>query len=181
MVPFEPHFIQSFIALNQFFQRHKIRYCLIGGIAAGYWGEPRYTQDVDFTVVSHTGSLKEILKLLSKEKFKVEKKGDSQAKITHFKTKSCHADLILSEIPYQDWVVQRAIPVTIFDITVPICTPEDLIILKLIANRRQDLLDIEKTLEKNSAQLDKNYLKEWLEFWRVKDRFLKEFGTQFKI
>ena len=109
----------------------------------------------------------------------VEKKGDSQAKITHFKNKPCQADLILAEIPYQDWVVQRAISVKVFDVQVPICTPEDLIILKLIAYRRQDLLDIEKVLEKNLHRLDKEYLREWFEFWVIKDRFLKEFGTQF--
>ena len=179
MVKFEPHFIQSFIAINQFFQKYKFRYCLIGGIAAGYWGEPRYTQDADFTVVSHGGSFKEILQLLSKEKFKAEKKGESQVKVTHFKNKSCQADLILAEIPYQDWLVQRATPVKVFEVTVPVCALEDLIILKLIANRRQDLLDIEKVLEKNTKLLDKKYLHEWLEFWNVKARFLEEFGAQF--
>lgn len=179
MVAFEPHFIDTFIAINRFFQKHQVRYCLIGGIAAGYWGEPRYTQDVDFTVVSQSGSLKKILDLLSREKFAVEKKGESEARVTQYKSKNCQLDLILAEVPYQDWVVQRAVSVKVFDTTVPICTPEDLIILKLIAHRRQDLLDIEKILGKNAAQLDKQYLEKWFEFWDLGKRFQEEFGKEF--
>src|SRR3989338_5927338 len=105
MVKIDTQFIDGFIAINAFFKKHKIRYCLIGGIAAGHWGEPRYTQDSDFTVVSRTGSFKEICTLLEKEGFKTESKGISQASVTHWKGKQCKADLVLAEVDYQDWVV----------------------------------------------------------------------------
>lgn len=175
----EAPLIESFVLLNDFFQRHKIRYCLIGGIAAGFWGEPRYTRDMDFTVVSQTRSLDSIIQALKKEKFTVESKGPSQVQVIKKDKLQFLADLTLAEIDYQDWVVQRAINVEIFDIKVPICTAEDLMILKLIANRRQDLLDIENVLKKRSHQLDKKYLKEWFSFWELNERFDKEFGKDF--
>jgi len=171
--------IKSFILINQFFQTHNIRYCLIGGVAAGFWGKPRYTQDLDFTVVSRTGSLDEIIELLKKDKFKIKEKGPSQLQVTQKDKLIFQVDIILAETDYQDWVVQRAKPVDIFEAKVPICSPEDLIILKLIANRRQDLVDIENILNNKAVVLDKNYLKHWFSFWELHDRFSNEFGKEF--
>src|SRR3989338_6236816 len=86
------------------------------------------------------------------------------------------ADIMLAETDYQDWVVQRAKLIPMFAMTVPICSPEDLIILKLIANRRQDLLDIENVLKNPVNQLDQKYLQEWLKYWDLTNRFQKEFS-----
>lgn len=177
MVTLEATLIESFLLLNRFFQAKKIRYCLIGGMAAGYWGVPRYTKDMDFTLVSRTGSFKEIIDALEKKKFKVHEKGPSQIQVIQRGKLTFQADLILAETDYQDWVVQRAIPVKMFDITVPICSPEDLIILKLIANRRQDLLDIENILGNPNVSLDTSYLGEWLKFWELEGLWKKEFGN----
>lgn len=177
MEKIEPELIESFIDLNQFLQRHAIRYCLIGGLAAGYWGEPRYTKDIDFTVVSHTRRLDEIAGLLKGEGYKIRNKGESQLQVVQKGDRHFLADLILADTDYQDWVVQRAVSVPMFSIHVPICSPEDLVILKIIANRRQDLLDIENVLKNHSKNLDKNYLQKWFAFWEVEDRFKKEFPS----
>ncbi|EKD42129.1 MAG: hypothetical protein ACD_73C00317G0002 [uncultured bacterium] len=177
----ESTLIQSFILLNQFFRENNVRYCLIGGMAVGFWGNPRYTQDMDFTVATHEVSLKPVITLLEKGKFKLIKKGDSQIQITGHGNLRFMADIILAEVEYQDWVVQRAQVVEIFKTPVPICSAEDLIVLKLIANRRQDLLDIETILKTCALQLDKNYLKKWFEFWELNERFDNEFGKDFSL
>ncbi len=174
----EPVLIKSFLLLNEYFQKEHYRYCLIGGIAAGYWGEPRYTKDMDFTVVSRTHSVKEIIAKLKKDGFKARANGEGQIQIVEKDDLTFEADLILAETDYQDWVVQRARSVPIFARNVPICSPEDLIILKLIANRRQDLLDIENVLKRNARNLDRGYLKKWLAFWELEKRFADEFGGQ---
>ena len=126
-----------------------------------------------------TGGNQYIVK--SGEKFKFEKKGDWQIKIQGKGNLVFLADIILAETEYQDWVVQRAKPVKIFDVSVPICSPEDLIILKLIANRRQDLLDIEKILARHWDTLNKQYLKEWFAFWEIEKLFKQEFGANFPL
>jgi hypothetical protein len=170
-------FIESFLLVNQFFQKHSIRYCLIGGLAAGYWGDPRYTQDMDFTVALHDKKWKSLESKLTKEKFSFQRQSSSQLQITKQSQLSFQADLFLAEVEYQEWVIQRAIPITIFDIKIPICSPEDLIILKLIAKRRQDYLDIENVLKKHSKELDQSYLKQWCEFWKVWKVFNEEFKS----
>jgi len=172
----ENQLIESFIVVNQLLTEKKVRYCLIGGIAAGFWGEPRYTQDMDFTVISHTGSLDAINELFEKAGYKTDPKGSSQLMVLGKDKQQFHADFILAETEYQDWVVQRALPVQVFGVKVPICTPEDLVILKMIASRRQDLLDIEKTLEKSSKNFDWKYVTQWLEFWEKLEDFKKEFA-----
>lgn len=40
--------------LQRFCERQGWRFCLIGGVAVQRWGEPRFTQDVDLTLL--TGS-----------------------------------------------------------------------------------------------------------------------------
>lgn len=169
--------IESFLLINRFFQEKRLRYCLIGGLAAGYWGEPRFTRDIDFTVATRTGKLNSLTQQLKKEGYKVVSKGEGQIQIVQKGSLHFQADVILAETDYQDWVVQRAISIPMFSIEVPMCSAEDLIILKLIANRRQDLLDIENVLKKKSVKLDKAYLKKWFEIWELDERFQEEFGT----
>lgn len=177
MKKIEAPFIASFLEMNRFFGTHDIRYCLIGGLAAGFWGEPRYTQDMDFIVALKEENLDNFIHLLKDNGFIFSKKGTNQIEIKEKGRLNFQADLIFSETEYQEWVVSRAIAVKIFEITVPICTPEDLIIMKLLANRRQDLLDVENILKKRALVLDQVYLIKWLNFWKIKSLFKKEFKS----
>lgn len=180
MAVVEASFIEGFVLMNRFLQEHQIRYVLIGGLAAGYWGEPRFTADMDFTVVSRTG-LKSVTKLFKEGGFVVEPKGEWQTKVFGKGPLKFQADLILAQTDYEDWVIQRATTIKMFDVKVPISSAEDLIILKLIANRRQDLLDIENVLKNHFAVLDKEYLKKWVLFWELDERFQREFGKKFRL
>jgi len=175
MITIEAHLIEAFILMNRFLQTHQVRYCLIGGLAAGYWGEPRFTRDMDFTVVSQSRSLSHLQDLLEQEGFGVNAKDKAELKVLQKGTLQFEADLILAETEYQDWVVQRAMPIPMFEVKVPICSAEDLIILKLIANRRQDLLDIENVLKRHSKALDQSYLDKWLSYWELEERYKQEF------
>jgi hypothetical protein len=47
-------------------------------------------------------------------------------------------------------------------LSLPICTAEDLIIHKAIADRPKDWLDIEKILLRQGANLDVEYVRSWL-------------------
>jgi hypothetical protein len=37
-------------------EAHRWRFCLIGGVAVQRWGEPRFTQDVDLTLLTGFGT-----------------------------------------------------------------------------------------------------------------------------
>jgi Nucleotidyl transferase AbiEii toxin, Type IV TA system len=42
--------------IQQFLQRAGERYCFIGGVALQRWGEPRFTRDVDLTLLCPYGA-----------------------------------------------------------------------------------------------------------------------------
>jgi len=41
---------QNFLDLLQCFERHRVKYLVIGGYAVSFHGEPRYTKDLDFLI-----------------------------------------------------------------------------------------------------------------------------------
>lgn len=59
MVPETPRQLNELIALayelQQFFEARKWRFCFIGGLAVQSWSEPRYTKDVDITLLTGFG------------------------------------------------------------------------------------------------------------------------------
>jgi hypothetical protein len=42
--------------LNWFFQKQGWRFCFIGGVAVQRWGDPRFTQDIDVTLLTGFGN-----------------------------------------------------------------------------------------------------------------------------
>ena len=39
-------------------EKHRWRFCFIGGLAVQHWGEPRFTRDVDLTLLTGFGNEK---------------------------------------------------------------------------------------------------------------------------
>lgn len=48
--------------VHQFFTKEVIPYAIIGGIALQRWGEPRFTRDVEVTILVNIGEEEEIVK-----------------------------------------------------------------------------------------------------------------------
>jgi hypothetical protein len=62
-------------------------------------------------------------------------------------------DLTLSRLPFDSDAIDRARPVKMGDLLFAVVTPEDLIIMKAVAHRPQDFLDIQAVARAN-PQLD---------------------------
>lgn len=52
-------------------------------------------------------------------------------------------DIVLAGLPFEDEVIQRRMAIPVGDITVPLATPEDILIMKAVARRPRDFADIE--------------------------------------
>ena len=61
-------------------------------------------------------------------------------------------------LPFEQEAIERAVPVRVWGTEVRCCTPEDLILLKIISDRPQDRLDARGILLRRLADLDLNYL-----------------------
>jgi hypothetical protein len=73
-------------------------------------------------------------------------------------------DISLGGLPYEQRVLERS---SVWEVPehgkIRTCCPEDLIVMKAIANRGQDWVDIENTLTRQNRKLDKRLILEELQ------------------
>lgn len=140
----------------------KLPYMLIGGMANLVWGEARTTQDIDITVQVDPPALPETVTRLM-QVFRALPKNPltfvRQTRVLPIVTKdSVRTDLIFAELPYQEQAIRRARPVALGGVMVQVCTPEDLIIHKIISERAKDLDDVKGIVRIQGSRLDRAYL-----------------------
>jgi len=149
-----------------------IKYVIVGGVANAVWGEPRTTRDIDLKV--HIGGRTAAqFEALVAGRFRLIPRAPGvsplivSAEIFH----SVAADFLITIPGYEDVMIGRAIPIAFQEMTLPVCSPEDLIIQKIIADRSKDWADVEGILVEQKAKLDQAYLERWLkEFAEVLER-----------
>src|SRR5262249_145179 len=146
--------------------QHAVSYALIGGIAASYRSQPRFTKDIDFLVQVPQIVLPRLLDDLHRRGFDF----DTIATIgewtqNHMVTLSypgIPTDWLKPVIPAYLHILQHATDETWLDRPIRIASADGLILLKLLAFRTQDQLDIENLVAANSDQLDLNWIRgEW--------------------
>lgn len=79
----------------------------------------------------------------------------------------------MAKTAFETEVIRRAVPVEISGVAVPVATPEDLIVYKLIADRprdRDDIGAIRRTQARAGRELDRDYIERWARFRGVSDR-----------
>jgi hypothetical protein len=155
--------MQEAIAAMDHFQAS---YALIGGLAASYRSQPRFTKDVDFLVKVQQLALAPLLEDLRSRGFNL----DTFATIAewtehHMVAFSFHGiriDWLKPVIPAYIHILEHATEETWLDQRIRIASAEGLILLKLIAFRTQDQLDIENLVAANPGNLDLEWIKaEW--------------------
>lgn len=163
----------AILEVNDFFSKEGIPYAIIGGIALQHWGEPRFTRDVDVTVLVPLGKEKEGLeKILSFFSARISDPLEFALKHRICLVKSIDGyeiDISLGIPGYEEEVIRRAVD---YDLggghLIKICSAEDLIIHKSVAGRPQDLADIESIILRQGKRLDTAYIRQWLdEFSRL--------------
>ncbi len=70
-------------------------------------------------------------------------------------------DISLGSLRYERDAIARARPTTIAGVTVPLVTPEDLVILKVVASRPRDIADIEAVVAA-TPRLDLRRIRQWV-------------------
>jgi len=144
-------------------RRRKWRFCFIGGVAVQRWGEPRFTRDVDLTLLTGFGEEKVFIHALL-EHFAArisdaEKLALGRRVLLIQSSQGVEIDVGLGGLPYEERVIDRA---TTFDIgsanTLTTCSAEDLVILKTFAGRDRDWADIAEIAARQSGKLDKKLI-----------------------
>ncbi len=135
-----------------------LTFCFIGGVALQRWGEVRQTSDIDLTVICRLGEERRTIEKLQEvipsrvegaEQLALEGRmylGRSSARI--------EVDVSMGFTPYEHRLMERAVDVEFgVEEALHCCSGEDLVILKTVANRGQDWVDIGRIIQRSGSHL----------------------------
>lgn len=152
-------------------ERAGVSYAVIGAHAVNAWVEPRVTADIDVTAEVSAGSVRRLVEAFEADGFTVaDVHGDQQTSGPDFVRIVSPDAIVVVEVQvaktaYQRHVIERAV-VTADGVRV--ATPEDLIVLKLIADRPKDRADAAALA--GVPALDWGHVEHWATEWRVEER-----------
>lgn len=155
-------------SLQQALVKEGISFCFIGGVALQKWGEVRQTTDVDLTIHSELGREDHLLAALERhlafrdEKARVE---FATSRVFFGRTSNGYdVDIFVGFTPYERRMIERAVD-TDYGVDVPlrICSAVDLAVLKTVAGRGQDWVDLKRVIQRSGESLDWDLVYEELE------------------
>ena len=154
-------------AVHQALQVSGFSYATIGGVALQHWGEPRFTKDLDLTVLVDPGDeprLGGLLTRLFQPRIPDAVEFSLQSRVLLIRVNDlCDVDISFGLPGFETELMGRAVD---YDIgqnrKIRLCSAEDLIVLKLLALRPRDREDVVGILQRQGSNLDKRYIRLWL-------------------
>lgn len=145
------------------FDGFDIPYVLIGAYAVSSWGVVRATRDIDFLARIPSGIIDTVREKFAEKGFEVDLvKGDADDPIRGvlkliYKGEDV-IDVLLGIKGISDNIYIRAVRISIMGVKIPVISPEDLIIMKLLAGGPVDIDDARKILKIMGDKIDFAYL-----------------------
>ena len=148
-------------ALADWLDQQTIRYMVIGGFAVSIWGEPRFTRHLDVTISVPSETFDSTVqricsqfRSLSAEPLRFAR----ETRVLPVVSGNVPVDIIFAALPYEDEAIARARQIKVGSALVRICSPEDLVIHKIVSPRPRDREDIEGIFRYRHSELDFSYL-----------------------
>lgn len=140
---------------------------VVGGIAVGIWGEPRVTRDVDVKVLLTRDDAARLLEVLGSDyQSLIENplRSLSNTGVLFVQDeRGTRLDLLLGETAFDAEAIRRAQFVELAPgLKARVCSPEDLIIYKLVSTRQRDYEDAVSVIRRQGDALDDAYVVGWL-------------------
>ena len=142
-------------ALRDALEDQGVPHVFIGGVAVAALGRPRTTRDVDALVLLRDTSIHDVLAGAKRHGI-APRIADAEAfAATHnvlllvHETTGVTIEVALGMLPFEEEAVERAREVSLGQLRFRIPLPEDLIVMKAVAHRPQDLEDIRSIVEAN--------------------------------
>jgi hypothetical protein len=171
-------FAEQLVAVGHALSTVGAEYMLIGGLAVGVWSAPRATKDCDLSVrvLASTDALRESLAhagldvargdlaraQAGGEAVRLRRQGRTDEPVV--------VDLLFATTPFEIEALGRRRPLRVLGIDLPVATPEDLLVFKLIAGRPQDLADASLLLDLHGSDFDLARVRRWCRDFGVEDR-----------
>lgn len=162
---------KQLLYICNFLERTNIAYIVVGGIAVSIWVAPRATVDLDFVIGLNEEDLPSFIEKAKREGliiFDPKPMQFRRMKLFRMFLQGKEAELlmldfILTDSDFFRESLKRAVTIPLEGTDIKVASPEDLILLKLLSGRGQDMVDAENIIRMRRDALDRNYLKSWSE------------------
>jgi len=159
-------FLAPLNALQSLLEHFHGRGVIIGGIASSLLGKARLTADLDAMIILSMENIPDLLE--TAEKLGIYPRMENAAEfarknrvlLLRHRDSATNIDISLGILPFEKEVVERSRQVVVGSIKIQLPTPEDLIIMKAVAHRPKDMLDIQ-----GIANANPNLDRKRIEFW----------------
>ena len=154
-------------SLQRLLHKFNDRGVIIGGIAVGFLGKPRFTADIDAVFLLSTSDISQFLKLAQAENIlpRIQNAEEfarkSRVLLLRYEPTETDIDVSLGILPFEQEMVERGSIKSFADLSIRLPAPEDLIIMKAIAHRPKDLEDI-RTMADKYQDLDLERIEKWV-------------------
>jgi hypothetical protein len=144
------------------------RWYLFGAQAVSVWGLPRLSADVDVTARLKSEDPAGFVAAMQRAGFDLRVSGLTdfvrRTRVVPFVHRATQipVDVVLAGPGLEDEFLERARPMDLGGVTVPVISPEDLLITKVLAGRPKDLEDVRGILRERLALLDISRVRETL-------------------
>jgi hypothetical protein len=141
--------------LQAWFEAGRVDGIVIGGVAASVLGRPRFTRDVDALVLLAEERWHEFLSEGENHNFtpriddalKFAQK--SRVLLVRHSPSDIDVDIAFALLPFEEKAIKRGVEANVGNVTLRLPRPEDLIIMKAVAQRPRDIIDIEALIDSN--------------------------------
>lgn len=156
-------------AASRIFQDRGVRWYLFGAQAVIVWGRPRMSADVDVTVDMDPEQAPDLLAKMKEHGFAARKREGLQAFVRRTRVlpllhepTDFPLDVVFAGPGLEQGFLDRARRVELAGDSVPVISPEDLLVGKILAGRSKDLEDVRGVLEQRGEELDIDHVRELL-------------------
>ena len=148
-------------------QRIGSRWYLFGAQAATLWGRPRLTADVDITAQIRPAQVDEFLEAMKRQGFTLrfdDPEFVNRTRVFPFlhQATGVPVDVVLAGPGLEEEFLDRAVNVPLEGAMVPVISPEDLVVTKVLAGRPKDIEDVRGVLRERAESLDLERIRETL-------------------
>lgn len=137
------------------------RWYLFGAQAVVLWGRPRLTADVDVTVEIEPVEVPRLLEALARHRFELrltsgvdEFVARTRVLPLRHRPSEMQVDVVLAGPGLEEAFLDRAVLVDVEGTAIPVISPEDLVVTKILAGRPKDLEDVRGILAERRGRLD---------------------------
>ena len=160
-------YLEPLAALQRLIDRFNARGVIMGGIAVTLLARPRLTNDLDAMILLSNADIPQL--------FDAAKNEDLLPRITdavnfaqkhrivllRHEASGTNIDISLGILPFEEEVIQRSMVYPVAGLSLRLPSPEDLIILKAVAHRSKDLLDIQEIIDQH-PDVDRGRIRSWV-------------------